>query len=567
MDLPGGGLACPFHRVRDMAPDQSLAIRTDSVRIEQLGAGELTWEITDSLGQPWTDFDPANNRLEDRFESISGPVFRPVSSIRHPGPVPTRGTAIDIDGDGDADFFTHEYKPRILRNDGSAGFTDISNQSPPLPSWPREFVPADFNGDGKTDVLVVTFGAPLMLLRGDGTGRFTDLTSIAGLGGVIGENEVAVGDLDGDGDPDLLIPGYGPERLFRNEGGRLVEVTDSGVVDSLQTESATLADLDGDGLLDVILVNWDGESRVYRNLGGWKFERVPGPFPPEYYRNALVFDYDRDGIPDILFTGSSDAPWLCRGVGGLRFEMVPPAVHGLPPAFDAVARDIDGDGFPDLLLESLDRFVLLKNQNGRFVDQTWRLADMEDHFESGALGASPQAQWIDVDGDGDVDLASQMVTFYDMTRGSFPSYTTWVEDTSATTGDTVLTAPNPRIVLEAPSPSPFVSIVHGPAGHGRGFRRRRAKGGGAFRRLVHCSTDRRFVDRARVRGPPSRLRHLLHPRDGGFRNHEPKDRIGRMTAVRADRSRHRTASGSRRLYLYRISFSARSSPGLRQRTK
>ncbi|HBI44882.1 MAG TPA: hypothetical protein DDY78_18805, partial [Planctomycetales bacterium] len=81
----------------------------------------------------------------------------------------------------------------------------------------------DYNHDGKLDIFLV--GAVVekgkvrdLLLRNDGDGRFTDITTEAGLAGERTSLGCAVADYDNDGFPDLLITGAGAQKLFRNTG-------------------------------------------------------------------------------------------------------------------------------------------------------------------------------------------------------------------------------------------------------------------------------------------------------------------------------------------------------------
>ncbi len=456
--LPGGGSEVFFRNLGAVPADRCVAVRITPFPIEALGSGHLSWQITDPSGGPWRDFEPANDRLEAGFTAVSEPVYRPVSSIRHPGAVPSTAWAIDFDGDGDADIFTREYTPRILRNDGDEGFQDITEESPvTLPHWPRMYVGADFTSDGNVDVMVGG-STGMLLLRGEGDGHFTDITADAGLDGLPRHGEATVADMDGDEDPDLVFPGHGSELLLRNDGGSFTNMTaTSGLDDLLQTESIAVADLDADGRPDLVLANWDGPSRVYRNLGGWSFTEIPGPFPPELRYQVVVLDYDRDGVQDILFMSRIEPLWLCRGLGAMSFEVVPGEQHGLPSAFRATTPDLNGDGWTDLLLEELDRFCLYLNEAGRFVDRTELLADMANHFLFGALGTTPQAQWIDFDGDGDLDLHSQMVTFLDTTQGTFPPYVTWSDSAPFLPVEPEGPFPESPIELQVPTPCPFTT--------------------------------------------------------------------------------------------------------------
>jgi hypothetical protein len=115
----------------------------------------------------------------------------------------------------------------------------------------------DYNNDGNLDVLMV--GTSPALFRGDGRGRFTNVTRGAGLdlfrSHYLG---CAVGDIDKDGFDDVYLTAYGGGTLLHNEGGkRFRDVTKScGLTPQPWATSATFFDADADGRLDLYVGNY-----------------------------------------------------------------------------------------------------------------------------------------------------------------------------------------------------------------------------------------------------------------------------------------------------------------------
>lgn len=193
-----------------------------------------------------------------------------------------------------------------------------------------------------------------------------------------GGSGIAAEDLDGDGDADLLILSGTGNRLFRNEDGRLLDVTkDSGIAwrrseDGLPGEvrQPLIADLDNDGLEDIVITYVNDDHRVYRNLGNFRFQdltkraglgghgKVGGP--------ATILDYDLDGLPDIYIGNfgnyvkgilptlarrntNGTANQLFRNLGNFRFQEIRLGVEDTGWTQAVGHADINGDGWEDLI--------------------------------------------------------------------------------------------------------------------------------------------------------------------------------------------------------------------------
>ncbi|HEV9038689.1 MAG TPA: FG-GAP-like repeat-containing protein [Puia sp.] len=231
----------------------------------------------------------------------------------------------DADGDGDMDLYVVSggneysegpgYQDHLYINDGKGNFTLAPEGALPVMASSKFAIAAgDFNHDGKPDLFVGGRGVPgsfplpsrSWLLRNDsrdGAIRFTDVTDeVCPELRVPGMVKAAVfTGLDDPGYPDLLIAGdWMPVRLFRNDKGRLSDVSGSAGLTHLNGmwSSITPADVDGDGKIDFILGNC-GLNNQFK-------------VSPSQPMTLYVSDFDGNGSLD---------PILCYYIGGKSYPM------------------------------------------------------------------------------------------------------------------------------------------------------------------------------------------------------------------------------------------------------
>lgn len=312
-----------------------------------------------------------------------------------------------------APLFTAETIPGFLHSSGATGRRYLVETMGSGLAW------VDLDRDGDLDLLLLD-GGPLeseprrtaaprsRLLRNDGRGGFTDVTDESGI--VLPDYAMgcAVGDVDGDGDPDLFVSCFGRDRLLLNEGGlRFRDGTEAaGLGDEGWGASAAFADLDGDGDLDLFVTRYlDFTVATHR-------ECSLGRGIPTYCSPAAY-----DGVPDLLY----------RNDGAGRFEEVGATVgvgarsgRGL----GVWLGDLDGDLDVDIYVANDgEENALFRNRgDGTFEDDS--LISGAGYDANGAAEAGMGIAAGDVDGDARVDLlvthlSSETNTLYLAEGGGF----------------------------------------------------------------------------------------------------------------------------------------------------
>lgn len=239
---------------------------------------------------------------------------------------------------------------------------------------------ADFDGDGDLDLMVGFRGAPNRLYRNDG-GRFVDVAADVGLAGNSETRALAWGDFDADGDPDVYV-GYAAapgvrNRLYRNDGGRFTDVAPQLGLDlDGTTRQPAWVDYDGDGDLDFFIAFRDQANRLFRNDRG-RFTDVTassGIGDPRKTVGVVWFDMEGDGdLDQFVANQDGDADAFYRNDGG-RFTDVAPMTGmdnaGRRPDLGSVGPavgDFDNDGDLDLYVAAYGPDILWENLgHGRF---------------------------------------------------------------------------------------------------------------------------------------------------------------------------------------------------------
>ncbi|HXI30811.1 MAG TPA: CRTAC1 family protein [Vicinamibacterales bacterium] len=257
----------------------------------------------------------------------------------------------------------------------------------------------DYDNDGRPDLLFVdsrpwpwssraraASRSRLVLYHNDGGGHFTDVTAAAGLVLDVYGMGAAAADFDNDGWVDLFVTAVGANHLFRNTGGRFVEVTAQAGVGGRQDQWSTCAawfDFDRDGDLDLFVCNYVRWSKAIDLQQDFRLVGIGRAYgPPRTFEGAFPYLYRNDGGGHFTDVSAS------AGV-----QVRNPAT-GVPMAksLGVAAIDLDADGWPDLVVanDTVQNFVFHNDANGRFTEIGARAGVAFD-----AYGNSRSAMGID----------------------------------------------------------------------------------------------------------------------------------------------------------------------------
>lgn len=301
----------------------------------------------------------------------------------------------DFDRDGHLDVVfiaEDDGHHELYLGNGDGTFSDVSGRLPVRRSVANDVEAADVNDDGYTDLVVSNTGSPnsdageepsdwkavrqnfLWLGDPERPGHFVDATANRLPAASDASQDAKLGDLDSDGDLDIVVGNeVPPNRLLVNTGGGTF-VDRTGRLDlpvPLETREVVLFDADGDTDLDVVFANltsnngpWvkDPQARLLINDGAGRFtdetaRRLPTNTFSSY--DAGHVDFDGDGDSDLLLCAVQIPgfhPLRVRayrndGIGhftDVTGEVIPPETVGR--GWDVEVGDVNGDGALDVFI-------------------------------------------------------------------------------------------------------------------------------------------------------------------------------------------------------------------------
>ena len=281
----------------------------------------------------------------------------------------------DMDGDGDIDIvlaYSQGQSVRLLLNTGAGVFPEAPSLSiPDLSVQAAALDLGDVNGDGYLDIIVASHDSKDILLVNNktGVGFFTkdaqfDLPAV-----IDGSSDIRFCDINGDGSLDVIttnneIVGSSSlrNRIYLNNGsGEFTDVTDSVLpADSEYSEVLDIGDLDADGDMDLV-VGCYGQNLLFINNGN-AFEDRTGDLMPTspngFHTNDIKLgDLNGDKYPDLIAVSDTRTVFFINDKNG-SFKFVDASIR-LPDYASTPAQiggsnvqlaDIDGDGALDIII-------------------------------------------------------------------------------------------------------------------------------------------------------------------------------------------------------------------------
>jgi hypothetical protein len=322
-------------------------------------------------------------------------TFQPAVTYDSGGPDTYSVAIADVNGDGKPDLVVANFGSNtvgVLLGNGDGTFQPVvdypSSAAGSGATCPDAVTIADVNGDGKPDLIVTNYCGEnyltqeVSVLLGNGDGTFRPAVDYDS-GGQIAYSVVAA-DVNGDGNPDLLVANWYASSQDAGQGsvGVLLGNGDGTFQPPVAYDSGgtlpysiAVADVNGDGKLDVAVANCaPTDSYACPNWGGSGGTGVvgillgsgDGTFQPVvtydsgglYATSVAIADVNADGKPDLSVTnwcasagcGTDGVVAVLLGNGDGTFQPAESYDSGGGAAWSVAVADVNDDGLPDLLV-------------------------------------------------------------------------------------------------------------------------------------------------------------------------------------------------------------------------
>jgi hypothetical protein len=339
----------------------------------------------------------------------------------------------DFNGDGKPDVVTFNDSDPSATADSVSVFLNTGNGTFAAPTvleaggtTPTAMATGDFNGDGKLDIAVLEYDSssqPLLgILLGNGDGTFQPvITSSTNNFGMW----MAAADLNGDGKTDLIMLANGPEgsaEVFLSNGDGTF--TAGQVYDSGGRGSAAVAvgDVNGDGKPDMLIANQcepdgggydnncaNGAIGILLGNGDGTFNPAPGQVITDGNLQSIsLADLNADGKLDVVASTETGVAVLL-GKGNGTFQ--PPTIYAALENFQNVQlaiADLDGDGGLDIVQPSGNNLAILYSQGFQFPIPVFTPSSLK--FANQVIGTTSAAKIVTLANKGTATLNLTSIT-------------------------------------------------------------------------------------------------------------------------------------------------------------
>ena len=348
--------AAPAARAADPAPPAFGAPRilTMGYTTQWIGTGDFNGDGRRDLATVTQYFFSGSSRITVRLAQSGGGFGGPQTTQLTDGAYAP--FVADLNKDGKEDVVVGNDRAAtvtVLVSNGGGGFASSTFGTA---SSPTAVAAADFNRDGNADIVVgngaSTGTAAITLYTGNGAGAFTKSADFNNIGTVTG---LAVGDLNSDGNPDLVAgvddsrAGYVSVLLDRTGApGAPFPSHDEYPAGGRSPSFPVVKDLNRDGKPDVAALTGAGISVLHgQDTGFFTTLGTQSSYPAAGFGFA-VSDLNGDGIPDFATDASDGFGVLLGRADGTYTAETVQHVDGYPGA--TTADDVDGDGRPDVIV-------------------------------------------------------------------------------------------------------------------------------------------------------------------------------------------------------------------------
>lgn len=359
-------------------------------------------------GRLWSFADGGSTPLCLRFTEKAADLGLQSTASAHNGVV-----VFDVDSDGDQDLYIlngGNQANELFINNGEAGFVEsAANFGLNIAGDSRDAIFGDYDQDGDNDMFLVgAFGSRIYENNG-GVFKIVD-----GEKGIYNDEPGRTAKLIDGG---ILLATKNGVRFYKTiSQGYFEEATaEAGFKDESDVSAIAVEDYDGDGLKDVYLASAPAQNRLFRNLGQGKYESVDDTIVTDAIGQSVDAEWvmlqPDDELYSLFVANFGLANQLYLNLGEGQFVNIAQDLKLQDPGNTTVARwgDFLGNGFPAVFLGRWEQENLLYlpiiSEDGQQVES---YDDIQEPMGMNIAGKTRDADWLDYDNDGLLDLVVVM---------------------------------------------------------------------------------------------------------------------------------------------------------------